>query len=1083
MNKAEKDSLIWNIRQLLHLEKDIEIISDESIIHLKVMGKPFCLYIKSLTYAGNPYPQNTTRAQLPRREEFETIKKDDSIFLFLGYDEANKVFACWDPVRTKERLNERQYVSFFSRLNLQKSVTHGNILSSTLQNDFKYVLFKLNDLANFLLHITEYFPNIKFEHATIAVSKNTNGILSKIEDDNSVKLLIDELISMNDDVSDLILMSSCMNEFGDFYNKMTLKDWHHIVKTYRDKKKSHIFDIEEETDTTPFFAAEPIEDRFSSDEVAYNTINENEIEHVYVGVPSADPYIETEYEPTSSNDNDVKDNVEIDPVVGSSAINDFFPLFGVTLGKTTWKDAENLGAEVEIFEKGPARTTEIEKVDFWDHDGVGIFTSLYWTIHYDTDFPPLWKEKGFSWSHSYDEWIDLFEKLGYSITIIKEPILKVWKGRTVFCAEFEALSSDDLLEFRLDFDFGEDGYYTSSPKTLYSISVDYNAILSEESEDIEESVVDEKKNVSSSDKLFYDNNGVGYKEDYGVLVRYPNGGQYDTIEVPEFITEINTWAFKEVKASEILLPDGIQVLNDFLFEKCHNLRTITLKSNTPDDILIKDNAFYGFDIENCVLRVPFDAIADYKCDERFDGFKYITAIEGSRCLMYDDDGTEIIGCSAENCENLVIPEGVTSIKEEAFDGNEKISSISFPESLETIGNSAFSGCTGITKITLNEELEDIGYNAFRGTKLTKIKIPYNVNFIGASAFNCEIEVDPMNTKFDDLDGILYDYNETGLIIYPSSKRDEHYDVPDDIIKISYFAFEDSCLHSISLPKSIKTLETHIFNGCANLTLLKINVEDPEEIEIDENCFEGFDKGLCKLIVPKGCKAKYSSHTMFKDFLTIEEMNTRKEEFKKASVPIVPEMLDKIFVNKVTSYKYFWFMSIISLAKEKKTPTILYKDIIIRMAAMAWPIVFEYEIDLGKGDMISKYLYDILKKTTLIKNVSSKYVEEYLNTYYHSYGIGNILEPLLKNVPYRFLSPWIKYTTDEEVIEKSNSDDCACLYALRKNEIVLNEEWWEYIKKNYTKICNSSECSFVTYLKLNNNHSKLVKFMSKGWSIQ
>jgi len=199
--------------------------------------------------------------------------------------------------------------------------------------------------------------------------------------------------------------------------------------------------------------------------------------------------------------------------------------------------------------------------------------------------------------------------------------------------------------------------------------------------------------------------------------------------------------------------------------------------------------------------------------------------------------------------------------------------------------------------------------------------------------------------------------------------------------------------------------------------------------------------------------------------------------------INPKILERIFDKKATSYKYFWFLSLISLAKESGCLMVSYKDIVIRMAALAWPIVMNDEIDLGSRDMMSKYLSEVKKKTKLIKAASSSVIEAYLSVNYDSEGIGKILEPLLKNVPYRFLSPWIKYTTNEEVVEKSNSTDCACLYALQDDCIVLNEKWWDYIKENYTKICNSAERSFVTYLKLNNNHFKLVKFMSKGWSIQ
>ena len=213
MKKSDKDHLTWYIRELLHLEKDIAIISDDGVVHLEVKGIDFYLYVKSLTYAGNPYPRNTTRAQLPRREEFDEIKACDAIFLFLGYDEANEVFACWDPNRTKERLNEKLYVSFFSRLNLQESVRLGKVVEASLQNDFKYVLFKLNDLGSFLLNIDKYFPNLNLYGGNVAISEMAQGILRNVEDDSSVRLLIDELYTQNQEISILSLRSKCMNEF------------------------------------------------------------------------------------------------------------------------------------------------------------------------------------------------------------------------------------------------------------------------------------------------------------------------------------------------------------------------------------------------------------------------------------------------------------------------------------------------------------------------------------------------------------------------------------------------------------------------------------------------------------------------------------------------------------------------------------------------------------------------------------------------------------------------------------------------------------------------------------------------------
>ena len=88
---------------------------------------------------------------------------------------------------------------------------------------------------------------------------------------------------------------------------------------------------------------------------------------------------------------------------------------------------------------------------------------------------------------------------------------------------------------------------------------------------------------------------------------------------------------------------------------------------------------------------------------------------------------------------------------------------------------------------------------------------------------------------------------------------------------------------------------------------------------------------------------------------------------------------------------------------------------------------------------------------------------------------------MKNVPYRFLSPWIKYTTDEEVIEKSCSKSFNGLYAIYSKYIVLDEEWWDYINEQYWDVCDFSLRSFVTYLKKYNSDIKLVKLMTTGWS--
>lgn len=167
-----------------------------------------------------------------------------------------------------------------------------------------------------------------------------------------------------------------------------------------------------------------------------------------------------------------KKTTSYETVQASSSIGQFFPLWGITLGQTTWKQAENLGHKVEIWKEGPDRTMDVNSVGFWDHDGVGRFTSLYW-VYYHSDFPSSWRSKGFSWENSYDTWLKVFKNLGFEVNVLRGPVTKEYSGRQTLSADVEAISADGLLEFDLDFDYGEDGCYTTSPKTLFSIRIRY----------------------------------------------------------------------------------------------------------------------------------------------------------------------------------------------------------------------------------------------------------------------------------------------------------------------------------------------------------------------------------------------------------------------------------------------------------------------------------------------------------------------------------------------------------------------------------------------------------------------------------
>lgn len=221
---------------------NVVIFSNSGVCYVKVYNVDYCLYFKCVTPEGKPHPIERQRAQLPQRASFEKIKESDVTFLFMGYDMDNDVYVCWEPAKVKPRLNKKSYVSFYSRLSIQESVVEGEVRVEKLTNGDKFVLFKSSDILLFFQNIGSYFSELSNNTPTL-VSDNqceyrrndgavkcadVAGELNDINNDALVKQLVDGMKGC----SVIQIISSCMNEFGEHYPKMSLTAWNKILKKY-----------------------------------------------------------------------------------------------------------------------------------------------------------------------------------------------------------------------------------------------------------------------------------------------------------------------------------------------------------------------------------------------------------------------------------------------------------------------------------------------------------------------------------------------------------------------------------------------------------------------------------------------------------------------------------------------------------------------------------------------------------------------------------------------------------------------------------------------------------------------------------
>ena len=224
-------------------------------------------------------------------------------------------------------------------------------------------------------------------------------------------------------------------------------------------------------------------------------------------------------------------------------------------------------------------------------------------------------------------------------------------------------------------------------------------------------------------------------------------------------------------------------------------------------------------------------------------------------------------------EKIIINDGITSIRANAFDHCTNLTSIEIPSSVTSIDSWAFFGCTSLTNIEVdnnnkqycsvdgvlfnkskdklikcpgrkrgNYQIPDyvttIGSHAFEGcTSLTSIEIPNSVTSINSDALdNCtsltSIEVDNSNEQYCSVDGVLFNKSKDELIKCPGGKQG-NYQIPDYVTTIGNHAFEGCTgLASIEIPSSVTTINAYAFYKCTSLTSIEVDNNNEQYCSVD-----------------------------------------------------------------------------------------------------------------------------------------------------------------------------------------------------------------------------------------------------------
>ena len=179
------------------------------------------------------------------------------------------------------------------------------------------------------------------------------------------------------------------------------------------------------------------------------------------------------------------------------------------------------------------------------------------------------------------------------------------------------------------------------------------------------------------------------------------------------------------------------------------------------------------------------------------------------------------------------------------------------------------------------------------------------------------------------------------------------------------------------------------------------------------------------------------------------------------------ILSQLFLNTVSTYNFYWFISILQLLQKTKNSKLLVYDIVARMVANAWSPLICHNLEFGSSDSLKAITAAIQRYDLMPINTNVDQIFAILERYKKEYRIKRLLRVLTWNVPYRFLHPWIKTSDNKDLMYRSQHWENGCMYSLYMNDsepyILINPIWMLYLLSHHKELLDFSCKSLSAFL--------------------